>query len=226
MLTDFQTIIDDLLRDDANSITETQRDTAIVSAIARYSKDRPRSKVEDLVCASGGNYLDLPAAWEPEFSQLQSIEYPIGNVPPTFLANTDHDIYKAPNGEKIMLLNGVPINATLRVTYTISHVLSITEDTVKLGDREPLCCLAAASLCDQLASFYSGDTDSTIRADSVGHQSKAGEFASRAKSLRKRYQDELGIDAKRNVAAGVVVTLDKTNSQGGPRLTKRRNYNA
>jgi hypothetical protein len=110
-------------------------------------------------------------------------------------------------------------NATVRSSYSIAHQVSGSADTIPLGDREVVCCLAAASLCDQLASLYSGDSDSTIQADSVNHQSKAAEFAARARALRKRYFDELGIDTKKNVAAGEVVNLDLPSSLGTERLT-------
>lgn len=216
-LSDLQSIVDDLLRDDANRITGTQRDTAIATAVARYSKDRPRQKVEDLT-APGGNFLPLPAAWEVDYSQVNALEYPIGNVPPNLVSGRDFSMYATPSGEKIMLRDSLPANAIVRSSYSIAHEVSASADTVPMGDREPVCCLAAASLCDQLAGLYSGDSDSTIQADSVNHQSKAGEFASRAKALRKRYLDELGIDAKKNIAAGVVVDLDLNTSQGYPRL--------
>jgi len=216
-LSDIQSIVDDLLRDDAGRITPTQRDTAITTALARYSKDRPRQKVEDIV-APGGNLLPLPAAWEADFSQVQSLEYPIGNVPPVIINAQDYELYTSPSVVLIMVRDGLGINENVRATFTVAHTVNNVADTVPLGDREAVCCLAAASLCDQLAGLYSGDSDSTIQADSVNHQSKAGEFASRARALRKRYLDELGIDAKKNVAAGVVVDLNLSNSQGGPRL--------
>lgn len=222
-LSDFQSIIDDLLRDDAGRITPTQRDTSITTALARYSKDRPRQKVEDII-APGGNLLPLPDAWEADFSQVQSLEYPIGNVPPAIISTQNYELYTSPSVVLIMVRDGIGINENVRATFTITHTVSDAVDTVPLGDREAVCCLAGASLCDQLAGFYSGDSDSTIQADSVNHQSKAAEFASRAKALRKRYLDELGIDAKKNVAAGTVVDLDLTNSQGGQRLTHRRGW--
>lgn len=222
-LSDVQSLVEDLLRDDAERITPTQRDAAIDSAVARYSKDRPRHKVED-VAATGSNALPLPTSWQAGYSHLLELEYPIGKVPPNRLAAQSYSLYATPVGQTIMLANAVPVSAQVRVTYSIAHVISSSEDTIALGDREPVCCLAAASLCDQLASLYSGDSDSTIQADSVNHQSKAGEFASRAKALRKRYLDELGIDAKKNVAAGVVVEFPKNNSQGGARLTRGRGY--
>lgn len=218
-LIDFQSLVTDLVRDDAERITDLQRDTAIASAIARYSKDRPRHKVEDVVSA-GGNLLPLPAGWQAEVSVILDLEYPIGKVPPQHLHQEEYRIYETPTGKQIMLADSLNAGANVRVTYSIAHDLTAVLDTVPLADREPVSCLAAASLCDQLASLYSGDSDSTIRADSVNHQSKAGEFASRAKALRKRYHDELGIDTKKNVAAGVVVSFPSRDGQGRPRLTR------
>jgi hypothetical protein len=222
-LSDFQSLVQDLVRDDANHISDPQRNAAIDSAVARYSKDRPRQKVED-VAATGANTLPLPTNWQAGYSDLLDLEHPIGQVPPSRLPAQTYSLYATPSGETIMLTNAVQVGAQVRVTYSIAHALSNAEDTITLGDREPVCCLAAASLCDQLASLYSGDSDSTIQADSVNHQSKAGEFASRAKVLRKRYLDELGIDAKKNVATGVVVEFPKNNSRGGDRLTRGRGY--
>ncbi len=193
------------------------------SAIERYSKDRPVLKVED-VTSAGGNALPLPAGWETDFSDLQNLEYPLDQVPPRYVSNEDYYQYISPTGKTINLLTTLSDGEQARMTYTITHTLSLTVDTIPLGDREPVCCLAAASLCDQLAGLYSGDSDSTIQADSVNHQSKASEFAKRANALRKRYLNELGIDAKKNVAAGVVVSTRPTNSQGGQRLTHGRKH--
>ena len=97
----------------------------------------------------------------------------------------------------------------------------MSADTIPIEDREPVACWAAAVLCDQLAALYSGNTDSTIQADSVQQTSKAQEYAARAKALRKRYMDELGIEDKRSEPAGVVVNLDFPDSQGQDRLTHR-----
>ena len=145
-------------------------------------------------------------------------------MPPAIISTQDYELYTSPDAVLIMVRNGFGINEIVRAAFAITHEVSDVADTIPLGDREAVCCLAAASLCDQLAGLYSGDSDSTIQADSVNHQSKAGEFASRARALRKRYLDELGIDAKKNVAAGVVVDLNLSNSQGGARLTHRRGY--
>jgi len=222
-LRDFQSIVEDLVRDDADHITKTQRDTAITTAIERYSKDRPRPKVED-VLAPGGSLLNLPAAWQADFSELTSIEYPVGQTPPLLIPNDQWAMYLSPVGETIKLLYGLQAGVTCRLQFSIRHVVDDNQDTIKLGDRELVCCLAAASLVDQLAALSAGNTDSTIKADAVAYKSASAEYAARAKALRKRYTDELGIDDKKNVAAGAVVSIQRPNSLGRERLTHGRTY--
>lgn len=223
MLADYTTLVAAAVRDDATKLQSGEISSAIAQAVARYSKDRPRTKVED-VTAPGGNLLPLPNAWEADFSQLSSLEYPIGNVPPDIIGAGGWAMYTTPSALKIQVASAIHANAAVRATYTIAHVLSTTVDTIPVGDRESVSSYAAAMLCDQLASLYSNDQDSTIKADSVQHTSKASEFAKRAKVLRQRYFDDLGIDTKRNVAAGAVVNLDMASSVGRDRITHPRRY--
>jgi len=217
-LLDFQTLTDNLVRDDAAKITSTDRDNAIALSVSRYSKDRPAKKVEDIL-APGGQLLNLPVAWESGFSVLQSLEYPIGSVPPEYLAPEDWAMYDSPTGLQIQLAASINAAEPVRAAFTIARVLDVNTDTIPVADQEAVASYAAAVLCDQLASLYSGDSDSTIQADTVEHQGKAREFSARARALRKRYYDDLGIEPKRNVAAGVVVDLDMNNSLGNDRLT-------
>lgn len=207
MLSDYQTLATDLVRDDAARIVTAERDRAIDAAVKRYSKDRPQEKVED-VAATGANVLPLPTAWETGFSEERSIEYPIGDVPPTLLDREGYGLYRSPTALAFQLGSAVTVGASLRVTFTIKHVVSTSADTIGVHEREPVACWAAALLCDQLAAFYSGGTDSTIQADAAPGKSKAQEYAARAKVLRKRYLDELGIEDKRSAPAGSVVALE------------------
>lgn len=226
MLADYQTLVTKLVQDDANKVVENDLDAAIALAVSRYSKDRPRTKVADVTPASA-NSLPLPTAWETDFSELRSLEYPIGDNPPTYIGSDRYGLYDNGTTITVKLVDAVAVAANnVRASFTIAHVLSTTVDTIPVADREPAACWAAAILCDELASFYSGGTDSTIQADEVKSQSKAQEYAARAKALRKRYLDELGVEEKRNVAAGVVVQMRDESSAGQTRLTHpmRRNW--
>jgi len=222
-LTDFQTLVDNKIRDEESRIATADRDTAIGNAVLRYSVDRPQTKVEDLVSA-GGHYLDLPAAWEDGFSALLQIEFPIGEYPPELLDNSGWSLYQSPSGQQIFLRDALTNGDSVRATYTIQHQVDANTDTTPAKDREAIACWAAALLCDQLASYYSGESNPTIQADAVQHSDTSRRFASRAKGFREQYFNELGIDPKRNVAAGVVVDLDLKNSLGLDRLTHPRRY--
>lgn len=224
MLSDYQTLVPKLVRDDAARLVSGDFDDAITHAVRRYSKDRPQEKAEDLTPAAA-NYLPLPTAWEPDFSALRALEYPIGAVPPTYIKQERYAFYRSPATVQIQLLDAVAVAAAnVRATFSIKHVVSAGADTIPVQDREPVACWAAAILCDQLASFYSGQTDSTIQADSVDHKSKSAEFAARARALRSRYLNELGIDSKRSTPAGAVVNLDFADSRGQDRLTHAARY--
>ena len=222
-LADYENLIDNKVRDDASIIQVTDRDQALLSAVIRYSNDKPDKEVEDVV-AAGGQYIDLPAGWQDNFSSLKNIEFPIGNVPPTYLESGAYGIYNAPGGDNVMVRSSLAANDTVRMAFTVKHIVDGANDTPPDIHREAIACWAAALLCEQLASYYSGDSDSLIAADSVDHASKARDFAARARTFRKFYFDTLGIDPKKNTAAGVVVDLDMSDSRGGNRLTHGRRF--
>ena len=223
-LSDYQSLVESLVRDDTGKVGANDLDVAIALAVDRYSADRPRHKSEDLV-SPGGNTLPLPTTdYDATFSEIESLEYPIGEFPPVFIDSTAWALYTAPTGDQLTLAQSLSTGQEVRALFTIKHVLDETTDTIPAIDKEAVASWAAAFLCDQLASLYSGDSDTTIQADNVDHGGKAREFAMRANSLRKRYHDLLGIDPKRNAAAGVVVDMDMSNSVGGDRLTHPRRY--
>jgi len=217
-LTDFQTLVDAMVRDDDSRITQDERDAAIVSAVSRYSEDRPRRHVVDVV-AAGGQLLDLPPDWEADFSHLVALEYPVGSVPPTYLPADQWGLYEAPGAIKIMSAIRFGAGDQVRCTHTVRHVVDGVSDTVPLGYREPVCAYAASLLLDQLAALTVNVTDASISADAIAHRTKSQEYAARARVQRQRYLDALGLSATKNAAHGVVVDLDLTDSRGRDRLT-------
>lgn len=218
MLADYEQLVTDLIRDDAAKIALAEKDRAITAAVERYSEDRPQEKAEDLTPASA-NELPLPAAWVQDFSTIRSLEYPVGNVPPTYLDRERYGLYRKPAGLVIQTKDGVAVSAgSVRSTYTIKHQVDAGTDTIPVAHRQAVASWAGAILCEQLAAFYSGGTDSTIQADSVKNESKARDYATRAKQLRQFYLDELGIDPKRGEPAGTVVELKRPDTWGGAKI--------
>lgn len=217
-LYDYQTLVDELVRDDAGRIAAPERDRAIGLAVGRYGKDRPRVVVED-VSADGTNILPLPASWVADKTYLASLEYPVGEYPVSIIDQELLGVVRTPAGQEIRLVGAIANGDTVRATIHLPHTLNTGADTLPESDREAVASYAAALLLDQLASLYAANQDSTIQADSVDHRSQSAEYAARARALRARYFDALGIDPKRQVAASATVNLNLADSQGRDRLT-------
>jgi hypothetical protein len=219
-LADLQQLVDAQVRDGSTVIAVTDRDDAIRLAVVRYTEDRPRSIVVDTV-APGGQRLPLPAEWEDGVSRVVGIETPVDLVPPAELAGDDWELYQGAVDQVVLLRQAVEADQAVRWRITIAHVLDDTTDTVPLRDREAVACWASALLLDELAAYYAGQRDTTIESDRVDWGSKSRDYAERAKGLRKRYLDQLGIEDKRSSPAGTVVSFRDKDSRGQERLLQR-----
>lgn len=217
MLGDIQTLVDDLVRDDAERVAPEQRDRAIVLAVAQYSKDRPLRVVEDATFPGGGR-MPMPAG----ATRVELVEYPVNQTPPVFLPAETWGHYHAPAGIELIFTRSMAPGATVRLTLLRPHVLTDLADTIPETDHEALASYAAAVLFDQMAATTSGDSNPTIPADAVNHASKPESFAKRAERLRQRYYDLLGIDVKRTRPASAIAVQPLAASDGGRRLTHFR----
>jgi hypothetical protein len=110
------------------------------------------------------------------------------------------------------------------VAYTIPHTLNATVDTIPLYHREGVASWAAAICCEQLSSWFANAGDSTLTADRVERLSQSKDYAARARTLRTRYLDEIGVQEKKTGAAGTVVNLDLKNSFGQNRFTHSNRF--
>lgn len=217
MLADYQTLVTRLVRDDSERITPDDLDAAIRAAVLKYGTARPRIRVADIAGVSG-MLIALPAGWEEECSKLASLEYPVGNVPPSVLDSDAWAFYRDVDGLKIMLASSLPAAARVRATFTVRQVVSSTEDTIPVDHREPVARYAAALLCDQLAAFYASDSDPTIGVDRAQGQTRSQAYAARARDYRKAYLDAVGVEDKAAAPACAVATLKARDSDGGARF--------
>lgn len=199
---DFVNEIPNVLSDDDNRLggtTGTILPALVVRAIKeRYAKDAPLEIVSD-VAGNGTNYLDLPvdpageAIFEPNFSTIESIEYPIGQQPPQMVLDSDIRLYRSPTGYQVLInFDTPPVGSSMRVTWTARHLGD--GSTVPDKDFHAVVDFAASLAAEKLASFYVGTGDSTIQADVVNYRSKSQEMLNIAKALRKRYYNHMGID--------------------------------
>lgn len=204
-ISDFTAAIPNVLSD-ADSRTTAQLPGFVQRAILqRYSQDAPLEVVSD-VQGNGTHNLPLPVAptgfipgsqelpvFEPNFSVVRRIEYPIGQQPPQLVLDSDLRVYRAPTGYTLLLDFDTPgEDESIRVTWTARHL--IDGSTVPDKDFFAVVDYAASLAADWLSSFYVGTGDPTMSVDVVNYRSKSQEMASVAKALRKRYFNHMGVE--------------------------------
>jgi hypothetical protein len=215
--TDIRTEVSGIVKDDSGKLVNpTDYDQAINTALMRYSRHKPL-KVLDDVSGDGTNQILLPVGWSPEFSSVLSIEYPIGDFPPTLL--DEEDYYVIDRAGIVTLDVELEAADSVRVTYTMLR----TADDIPDIDLHAFCFLAASICLELLANSFTQDGDSTINADVVDHKSKGADFTIRAKKLMSLYKDHMGIkDNDTSPAASAVADLDMKYPGGSERLTHPR----
>jgi len=174
--------------------------------IQRYSADSPLWLVSDIE-GNGTNYVPTPVApgegddlpvWEPNFSVISQIEFPIGQQPPQLILDSDFRVYRKPSQPDTILINfDTPQPGDyLRCTWSARHLPD--GSTVPDRDFYAVVDFAASLAAEVLATWYVSVGDSTIGADVVNYRSKSAEMLSVAKALRKRYYNHMGIEEGKN----------------------------
>ncbi len=224
-LADFQTLVDDLVRDKDQVVSSTERDLAIANAVVRFSEVRPREIVTDEIQAGGRGYrVALPSEWVDDTSDLRSVEYPVGTTPdPDYLPMSSVSLYRTPSGQQISLPCSVSDGETVRVTFTVPHTLDVSTDTIPEKARAAVCYLAASIICDQLANHYATEGEPTLGADTVEHKTKSDRFRSRAKDLKERFDDFADVSEPGVKPALSVGDMDRPLQVGWDRLFHGRN---
>lgn len=186
---DLDNLVRGNVKDDAGKLTEADYANGIAAAIKRYSKARPVELCLDLP-GTGSADVALPGDWQPSFSTIISVEYPLGGVPESLLTLGDYRLYRSPAGQVLRLVDlAPPLSAAVRVTYTIAH----DDSTIPDSDIDTVANLASAYCLLRLAAVYGNATDSTIQADTVSRQSKIDEYRRLADKFEGLFNQALGL---------------------------------
>jgi hypothetical protein len=124
---------------------------------------------------------------------LRSLEYPIEQVPPVYIDESDFSIYRTPTALKIMLsVNAPTASEVVRATWTGRHAAD--GSTVPDKDFYAVVDYASSLALEALAAIYVQTGDPSIQADVVNYRSKSSEYLTLAKKIRERYFSHMGID--------------------------------
>jgi hypothetical protein len=202
--------------DSAKLINPDDYDLKIAEALNIYSKHRPDIAVDDIP-GDGGHDYDFPDEWVEGFSEIKSVEYPLGYVPETLLDADSYYVYQNTTKKQIRLVEVAPAaTETFRVTFTIPRTIASILET----DEDAFCRLGAALCLEDLANAFAQTGDSIINADSVNYRAKSGEFSARAKRCMSFYNKHIGIkNDDTTTAASSVMNMEMNYPGGSDRLT-------
>jgi hypothetical protein len=191
-LADYQQLVDSMVRDQSSAIKPADRDRAIGLALVRYSTDCERVLTEDLTWSAPGFLGPIPEGWT-DGAWLHSAEYPIGLQPPAMI---DLAYYvEAPDVQRLASQEALPSGAVVRVSFAAPHVLAggaAPADTVPVAHKEALASYAAMILCRQLSTYFSGQREAAMGSDKSDTDTRARNFAQRAKEYRAAYYSGIG----------------------------------
>jgi hypothetical protein len=176
--------------------------------------------VEDI---TGTGTFDLPLSgtFIEDFSSISTVEYPYDAASqiPSTTKETSYIVYRSPTGLMLRLLSGTPsASETVRIAYTSTHAVTVTESTIPAHHNSAVANLAAGILAEILASEFAQKTVSSMPDLMLDMRSKAREYQTQADRYYKLWKIGIGLPESGISAAVGYRDLDFSTSWRRPWL--------
>jgi len=155
---------------------------AVAAAANEYSMMFPQELYQEDTLTNGIKEYDLPLG----YFNVVRIQYPLEDYPPIFLDDADYFV----KDEQWCF---VSINPTTGEEARVYYTTSWEAEDIPSKHFEPVCNLAAAVVCEQLASRYTRMSRRQIGADSVDYKMRASDSKNDAIMFRKSAYRLLGV---------------------------------
>lgn len=194
-------------------------DRHILSALDIFSRDYPYIILASIT-GDGTQLYSTPTGWLNEFSSLLSVEYPSGEIPPSYILNDRYEIIHTATGTWKILLRDESPSAT--ETFKVRFTAQRDATNIPTGYAEALIWLCGALAFTELVNLYIQATDSSINVDSSNNFSKSDEYSNRASLSMQMYKNYMGIGDGKSVPSLYITQKDRTYPYGITRLTHPR----
>lgn len=198
-------LVDEMLRDQQGVIESGARDRAIDMALARYDEEMPRRKSAHLTWQAEGVSQQLTDDWN-RYCDLLHAEHG-GRAVAAVVQRS------APPGREFVLVLPEAVRAGVQVfiIWACPHEAG----SVHPAHRAAVAAYAAHLLAQQLAGYYSSERETAMGGDASRTESRARNWAARARELRALYFAGVGardpMDAPQRPAAGAVASWPARN---------------
>jgi hypothetical protein len=173
-------------------IVKTDAVQHLSKALNVYSRYRPLEKIEKKAVAVSADSFDLPSDFETGFSQIKSIECPIGGNPLIILEKEDYRI-SLDDSNAYKLRFNYSINSDYKILYTLLHTFTNNIISANNADFYCICQIAAGYYLVALAARYGQSVSAALGADTVNYDTKPDQYRRLAKVLFGHAASWLGI---------------------------------
>lgn len=174
-----------MLDSDTNTLTEV-----ITIATGEYCRDKPLD-TNVAITGNGTGVYNLPSTFTWGFSNILSVEYPIDQVPRSFIQDKYYDRYRPLDGaspQLILLANSPASDETFRVHHTY-----FSEDfaNVPTEDIRAVLNLCASYACLFAATKMSQQANDNRSIDFADRGGLGDQLLRVADKFEKKYQDKI-----------------------------------
>lgn len=181
--------IQKMVKDSAGFLTTTDFTDAVIYALEKISKYSPMTKVYEISGNDSAYEWDLPADFEDKFSRIVSVEYPVTEQQPEFLAEEEYMVYLAYDQTtgtvkpRFRLVYITPAtNEKVRVYYTAKY----SEGELPPSLLTPTKYFGASYCFTLLAAKFAQSKEPTIGADVVDYKEKVNSYLKLAEEAEKK----------------------------------------
>lgn len=182
-------------------------DTAIISAVAEYSREHPQEKAVRIAGTGAFKYAIAGlTGFVDGFSGVLGVAYPHLTTDQflPWLQTEEFAVMRDDSGVFLWFGRAIPATGEFfLVVFTAPHVANASTWTPPATDDEALADLAAANCFDYLAALYSQEVDSSVGADVVNRISKAAEYRANARRYRESYTTKMSSGAAGTAAVAM-----------------------
>lgn len=230
-LMDYFLVVDALIQDQVEKLSPDYRHHAIYAAVAEHSRIQPVLQRRTLA-GTGTSSISLPTGFVADFSAVQRIEYPVGDIPPSYLSSDEWLLTSTVTGTSISHITFMAVQPGVgehvRVEWSVPHAVTEAGGTIPEGHYRAVATLGASYACLELSAYYAQSGDPLIAVDSQNPLSKSADYRALAKEYRERYRYFFGLGSE-DEAAGTDVTpgnayayIPTSFQWGMPLLTHRQ----
>lgn len=216
----------------------------VQAAVRMYERFRPRLATFSVDGNGTGSYTIDPTDdpwtfWEPGFSRVVGVEFPVDEDPPRYIDDEDFRVLDADDSgtgsvtrnQRLYLRTVSPSeDDTFRVQHTARHTVNSTLCSIPSADEEAVGDFGASIMLEDIAAYVAGLTSQAgLQIDEViPYTEVAAEKRAAAKAARRRARVMLGLPADERddemptATACAVLDFDMDLHEGMGGLTHRR----